>query len=185
MFDRLLKRRADPEEEAARALYWAIVEKARDPAFYKLGGVPDSLDGRFELLVLHAVLVMRRLKDEGPQAATLSQKLFNVLFVNLDENLREMGVGDLGVGKRIKKMGQAFYGRIEAYESGLRGGEASLAEALRRNLLGTVESDPEQRQGLARYVEACDRQLRGQDLAALRAGSPDFPSFPLREDPET
>ena len=179
MFEGLLARRADPEDEAARVLYQAIVEQARDPAFYREGGVPDSLDGRFELVVLHSFLVMRRLKQEGPAGAELSQKLFDVLFRNLDENLREMGVGDMGVGKRIKKMGQAFYGRVSAYEAGLEDGGSSLVEALGRNLLGTVESSSAQRETLARYVEASDRNLRSQDLSLLRAGRAAFATFPV------
>ena len=182
MLQKLFARRQDPDEAAARALYQAIVEQARLPAFYGAGGVPDSLDGRFELIILHSALVVRRLKSEGPAAAALSQMLFDVLFQNMDENLREMGVGDMGVGKKIKAMVQAFYGRLSAYEAGLAGGgealEEALEEALRRNLLGTVESTAEQRAALARYVEACAAGLERLDLDALRAGAPAFPSFP-------
>ena len=178
MFEKLLARKPDPESEAAVDLYRAIVAQAREPAFYREGGVPDSLDGRFELVILHTALVMRRLKAEGPAAADLSQELFDVLFRNMDENLREMGVGDMGVGKRIKKMVEAFYGRLSAYEAGLEGAGEGLEAALGRNLLGTVESSEAQRTALARYVEACDRALRGQALSALRAGEPAFPVFP-------
>lgn len=177
MFEKLLARRANPEETAARALYQAIVTQAREGALYRDGGVPDSVDGRFELVVLHSVLVLRRLKAEGEAAIPLAQELLDMLFLDMDESLREMGVGDLSVGKKIKAMAQAFYGRISAYETGLQAGEAALAAALGRNLLGTVESSEAQRLALARYVAACEAALQTQDLAALRAGRPDFPAF--------
>lgn len=184
MLGNLLARKPNPEQAAARGLYEAIVERARDPAFYREGGVPDSLDGRFELILLHAVLVMRRLKAEGAAAAELSQQLFDIMFADMDQNLREMGVGDLSVGKKVKKMVQAFYGRIAAYEAGLAAGEDSLAEALGRNLLGTVESTAAQRAALARYVAASESALAGGDLESLRAGRPGFPGFPPAPEPE-
>ncbi len=178
MLQRLFARRQDPDEAAARALYQAIVDQARLPAFYGEGGVPDSLDGRFELIILHSALLVRRLKSDGPAAGALSQLLFDVLFQNMDENLREMGVGDMSVGKKIKAMVTAFYGRLSAYEEGLAAGGEALEEALGRNLLGTVGSTAEQRAALARYVEASAAALAQRDLAALRAGAPAFPAFP-------
>ena len=179
MLQKLFGRGEKPEEAAADALYRAIIEQARQAAFYREGGVPDSLDGRFELVVLHAHLVMRRLKDQGAEAAAVSQALFDLMFKDMDQNLREIGVGDLSVGKKIKKMAEAFYGRVSAYDAGLEVADESLAEAIGRNLLGTVESSAEQRQALAAYALACDRALQAQDLAELCAGRPAFAGFPV------
>jgi len=121
MLNRLISLFAGKQHNpAAVALYKCIVEQARQPDFYTHHGVPDSLDGRFDMIVLHTFLVMRRLRTIASQAAgQLSQDLFDLLFADMDSNLREIGVGDLGVGKRVKKMAQAFYGRVEAYEAGL------------------------------------------------------------------
>src|SRR5512135_2803202 len=106
-----------PHEAEATRLYDAIVSQARRPEFYEGGGVPDSIDGRFELIVLHAYLVLRRLRAAGGAGEPLAQALVDVLFADLDASLREMGAGDLGVGKRVKRMATAFYGRIGAYEA--------------------------------------------------------------------
>ncbi|WP_374466727.1 ubiquinol-cytochrome C chaperone family protein, partial [Ferrovibrio sp.] len=92
------------------ALYRAIVAQSRQAGFYREHGVPDSLDGRFDMIVLHSFLVMRRLRRIGAAAEPLSQQLFDLMFADMDSNLREIGVGDLSVGKKVKAMAQAFYG---------------------------------------------------------------------------
>ncbi|MGF1611618.1 MAG: ubiquinol-cytochrome C chaperone family protein [Kiloniellales bacterium] len=168
MFRRLF--RASPHREAAAALYEQLVAQARQPAFYSRCGVPDSLDGRYELIVLHAFLLFRRLKQDHAATADLAQELFDVLFLDMDRSLREIGVGDLGVGKRVKRMAQGFYGRIEAYEAGLAGEEAGLAAALRRNLFGTVAPEQAQLAAVAGYLRREAAALAGQDAAALMAG---------------
>jgi len=121
-------------EESARRLYAALVRQARQPGFYTVCGVPDTVDGRFDMILLHAFLLLRRLKREHARSRDLGQAVFDLMFADMDENLREMGVGDLAVGKRIKGMAQAFYGRIAAYEAGLAAADESLDLALRRNL---------------------------------------------------
>src|ERR1041385_4793859 len=126
----------------AEALYLGLVRQARQPAFYARCGVPDSVDGRFDMITLHMALLLLRLKAEGPAAADLGQALFDTLFADMDRSLREMGVGDLGVGKRVKEMGKAVYGRLAAYEAGLAGAPGELEAALTRNLYGTVTPDP-------------------------------------------
>ncbi|MEO1149465.1 MAG: ubiquinol-cytochrome C chaperone family protein [Pseudomonadota bacterium] len=124
----------DRQRDAARSLYIAAMEQSRLPVFYTVYGVPDTFDARFDLLTVHVYALMRALKtlgaqgDQGPQSRDLSQKLFEVMFRNLDDTLREMGVGDLSVAKKIRPMAEAFYGRVGAYEaafgaSGLRGGD--------------------------------------------------------------
>jgi cytochrome b pre-mRNA-processing protein 3 len=111
--------------DAARALYERAVAQARQPGFYTALGVPDSLDGRFDLVAVHVFLLLYRLKRERAAAAPLAQCLFDVMFDDMDESLRELGVGDLGVGWRVKAMAKALYGRLAAYEAGLAGDDRS------------------------------------------------------------
>jgi len=158
----------EPADPLAGRLYRAIVAQARAPGFYSACGVPDSLDGRFELLVLHVVLVVRRLRALGPEGQALAQALFDALIADLEVNLREMGVGDMGVPPRIKRMAQAFYGRARAYEAALAGA-APLEAALARNLFGTTEAAPEALRAMAGYVRAQRARLDAA-TAALQAG---------------
>lgn len=126
------------DDATAHELYVILAGQARQPVFYRDGGVPDSLDGRFDMLALHLFLVLRRLSgaQSGSAEAELAQQLFDVMFGDMDRSLREMGVGDLTVGKRIRAMSEAFYGRVEAYEAGLQasGEDTLLMDALARNL---------------------------------------------------
>ena len=119
-------RRQTPITDASHALYNRVVEQARRPAFYTTCGVPDTLDGRFDMIVLHAFLLFHRLKLDHPRSADLSQSVFDLMFADMDRSLREMGAGDLGVGKKVKTMVRACYGRIAAYEAGLADDDASL-----------------------------------------------------------
>lgn len=165
----------------AVALYRQIVAQARLPGFYRDHAVPDTLDGRFDMIVLHAFLVMRRLKRiSGPEAQKVSQDLFDLLFADMDSNLREIGVGDLGVGKRVKKMAQAFYGRVEAYEAGLASADpAVLEQALGRNVYGTLQEGGRSPgelpaaalTALAGYLRQADAALTAQPDDAVIAGS--------------
>ena len=114
-------------QEAAAALYRSVVEKARFPRFYSGAGVPDTLDGRFELIALHAFMVLRRLQGRsGTNRQSLAQALFDTMFADMDRSLREMGAGDLGVGRRVKFMASSFLGRVKAYEGGLDNGDEAL-----------------------------------------------------------
>lgn len=162
--------RPKAHEETARALYGAIVAQARQPAFFRDCGLPDTLDGRFDLLVLHVFLVLHRLKRERAQTAELSQALFDLMFQNMDESLREMGAGDMGVGRRIKAMAEGFYGRSLAYERALAEGEAALEDCVRRNLYGAGEPSPAQVAAVAGYIGREVAALDAQDLAHLAAG---------------
>ncbi|NQV43978.1 MAG: hypothetical protein HQ501_03695 [Rhodospirillales bacterium] len=103
----------------AHKLYVTIVHQSRLPVFYDKYEVQDTPEGRFDLLAIHTYLVLRRLREEHEKAAELSQALFDLMFADLDQNLREMGYGDTGVAKRIRKMAEGFYGRINAYDEGL------------------------------------------------------------------
>ena len=105
--------------QAADQLYRAMVEQARRPAFYRELGVPDTPEGRFEMIALHAALVLRRLRREGLPGQALGQALFDLMFADLDAGLRELGVGDLGVGTYIKRLAGQFYARLAALDEGL------------------------------------------------------------------
>ena len=174
----ILKRLFGPNEwEApARMLYDTVVMQARRPDFYRDLGVPDTVDGRFELVALHGYLLLRRLRplDDG---AGLAQGLFDVIFADMDASLREMGAGDLGVGRRVKTMAKGFYGRMAAYDAGLAG-EAPLADALRRNLYGTVEPTEAALTAMAQYLRDAAQSLEKQPELALLAGQATFPDPP-------
>jgi len=167
--------RRNRRRDAASRLYETIVEQAREPMFFIRFGVPDTFDGRFELVALHAFLVLNRLK----RAAELAQALFDVMFADFDRALREMGVGDLGVGRQVKTMAQAFYGRIGAYEAGLLAGDpALLAAALRRNLYGTVVTCDPAVDDIATYVRSCAAAIAAQPETRLASGMVSFAAFP-------
>jgi len=165
----------DPMPATAAGLYGATIAQARRPALYTAGGVPDSIDGRFEMIALHCYLVLRRLRGAGEQAERLSQALVDALFADMDASLREMGAGDLGVGKRVRKMATAFYGRVAAYEAGRNAGD--LAEAFRRNLFGTVTPTPTQLAAMVAYVDAAGKALARQPLDEIFAARLDFPAL--------
>ncbi len=163
------------------ALYGAIVAQARLPVFYRLYGVEDTVEGRFELIVLHLVLLLRRLaRRQGENASAqptfdpaLGQPLFDAFCRDLDDNLREMGVGDLAVPRRMRRFGEAFYGRQAAYETAFAAVDGhELERALARNIFGLTDVD-EKAVWLAQYARAAatqldavaeDRQLAGQTL---------------------
>lgn len=176
MFERWFQRRT--VDDGSAETYQRIVAQARRPEFYAGGGVPDSLDGRFEMLVLHLFLVLHRLQHErdDPACAALAQKLTDRLTADLDANLREMGAGDLGVGRRVKRMAGALYGRLGAYQAGIEGDEAELCGALRRNLYGTVAPHDAQVASLARYMRASHDLLAGRPAVELARGAVDFPA---------
>lgn len=166
-------------EDDARAIYEGVVAAARQPAFYLDLGVPDTPDGRFDMISLHAFLVLRRLGRERERTADLGQAVFDLMFFDMDQNLREMGVGDLGVGRMVKSLATAFYGRAEAYEKGLDAdGPEALAEALGRNVYrhGTPES--RWLSALAAYVVAVDAALTETTLDTVMSGRFAFPAPP-------
>ncbi len=171
-------RKGAAERDAAAALYGAAVAAARRPVFYLELGVPDTLDGRFELLALHVFLILKRLREEGRPAKRLAQALFDAMFDAMDHGLRELGVGDLGVGRRVKTMAKALYGRIAAYEAGLAGGGDVLAAALARNLFGTVAAAPRQLAVLSAYLRAQAASLAAQSYGELAAGRVRFERLP-------
>jgi cytochrome b pre-mRNA-processing protein 3 len=165
-----------PHERAGFSLYGAAVGAARNPLFFAELGVPDTLDGRFDLVSLHTgLLVMRIARDPDPRAKDLAQAVFDAMFADMDLNLREMGVGDLSVGKRVKRMWEAFHGRAQAYETALAAGDASaLAAALARNVWrGAAPEAAAER--LAAIVAAAHGALAAQGFDELVRGEARFP----------
>ena len=155
-----------------------IVAQARQPIFYRDLGVPDTVNGRFDLVLLHLWLVLRRLRavQAGP---ALSQALFDHFCEDMDDNLREMGVGDQVVPKRMQAFGEAFYGRTRAYDRAVDEGGEALASAICRNILNGAEI--EQARRLAAYAMAAEADLSRTDEATLLSASFTFP-MPLQED---
>ena len=169
--------------EAARRLYAAAVRQARNPTLYTEGGVADTLDGRFDLIVLHVVPLMRRLRQCDEAGRQMSQALFDVMFDDMDQSLREMGVGDLRVGKRVKQMARAFYGRAMAYDRAFEqapGAERrrSIAEALERNVFNNDPPAADRVHALAGYVETLLDALDRHSAAALLGGELGLPPVP-------
>lgn len=170
--------RRSPEEGPAAALYGTVVAQSRRPEFYEFLGVPDTVDGRFDMIVVHAFLLLRRLKNEPSDVKNLPQVFFDTMFGDMDRSLREMGAGDLGVGRRVKAMAKSLYGRMAAYERGLAGPSGELDEALARNLYGTVQADPTHVAAMATYMRQEVRGLEQQSGADLMSGQVVFGDVP-------
>ena len=162
-----------PPEEA-KATYIALVKAARNPFFYTTLQVPDTLDGRFEVIVLHLFLLQHRLlgdKANEPFAQFLSEAFFN----DLDRSLRELGVADTGVSHRIKKMGKAYNGRLQAYTAGLTD-PVVMRGAFARNMYGTVEQgDIALLDKFTHFTLAMTDQLAMTDAVTLTSGQYEWP----------
>jgi cytochrome b pre-mRNA-processing protein 3 len=159
---------------AGRALYARAVAQSREPALYADLGAPDTVEGRFEIYSLHVVLLLDRLRGEGEAAADLSQVLFDTYVKGLDNALREMGVGDLSVGRKMRKLGEAFYGRGKSYETAFAAlpDEAALHALLTRTVYADADATPAPR--LAAYVLAQRTALAAQPAERLLAGEVDW-----------
>ncbi len=161
-------------ERAGFALYTSSVQAARDPVYFERLSVPDTLDGRFDLVGLFAALLIRRLRHLAAPGPALAQAVFDAMFADMDFTLREIGVGEMSVGRKIRVMWEAFHGRAVAYEAPLGQGDASaLAAALGRNVW---RGDPPcgSAEALAGAALAQDRALAEQDIATLARGQARF-----------
>jgi cytochrome b pre-mRNA-processing protein 3 len=166
-------------ERAGFSLYTASVTAARDPLYFEQLGVPDTLDGRFDLVGLFVALLIHRLRTHPAPGPALAQAVFDAMFADMDFNLRELGVGDLSVGKRMRDMWEAFHGRAIAYETPVAAGDVpALAEALARNVWRGAAPAGAAR-ALAMAAMAQDRVLAAQTLAGFTAGHVRF--LPARE----
>jgi cytochrome b pre-mRNA-processing protein 3 len=167
--------RSNPARAAGRKLYQAVTLQARLPAFYADLGAPDTVEGRFELYNLHVVLLLHRLKGLGGQAGETAQALFDTYISSLDDALREMGVGDISVGKKMRKLGEAIYGRVRNFDAAFTG--APDAEALEAMIIRTVYAGQENPHAavLADYVRRGVAALAADPLDALLEGRPTWP----------
>jgi cytochrome b pre-mRNA-processing protein 3 len=173
----LFRRGARPD--TISTLYGTIVAQARIPCFYREYAVADTVDGRFDLVVLHLALVLERFSAD-PALRELGQGVFDRFCQDMDHNLREMGVGDLAVPKQMRRLAEAYYGRARAYRAALAAAdERALAEALARNVYGGIAADPDASRRLAAYMREAVVVLAGQAPARLAAGSLRFPAPPL------
>jgi cytochrome b pre-mRNA-processing protein 3 len=169
--------RRTPRSLSIAPLYGTIVAQARSAAFYQTYGVPDTVNGRFEMVVLHTVLLLRRLAAEPEPVRQLGQGVFDHFCRDMDANLREMGVGDLAVPRKMRSIGEAFYGRQQVYDAALAApAPAELAVALSRNVYGMAERLHPGVARLTAYVRAAVRRLSAQDGETLRRGVLAFPN---------
>src|SRR5450432_2229305 len=158
------------------SLYGMIVAQARAAPFYRIYGVPDTVNGRFEMVVLHTVLVLRRLESEPVPIRRLGQALFDRFCRDMDGSLREMGVGDLAVPDKMRKIGEAFYGRQAVYVAALAAPDSEpLIAALARNVFSAEHGTEPGARRLATYVRAAAAWLAGQDGQALVRAQGAFP----------
>jgi cytochrome b pre-mRNA-processing protein 3 len=174
LFGRSGYRTSARHDRAGLALYRAAVAAARDPWFYRALRVSDTLDGRFDLIAVHTFLLIHRLQDAPAPGPVLAQAVFDAMFRDMDDNLREIGVGDLSVSRRMRAMWEALHGRAQAYGSALRAANSQdLAAALARNVWRSAapEGSPA---SLAKMVLAQAAYLGSQPLGALAAGDVRF-----------
>jgi cytochrome b pre-mRNA-processing protein 3 len=174
------RERGERARRAARArsgaaLYAAAVAQARQPALYTALEAPDTLDGRFELIVLHVHLLCRRLAALGAEGAGIAQALFDTMFRDMDRNLRELGVSDPSLPRRIRAMIEAYYGRIKAYDAALDAGGDALAVTIARNVYNAGAISPPA-QAMAAYALRVKAALEAAREAELMAGRIEFPS---------
>ena len=153
----------------AENLYAQAVLQGRLPWFYSGCAVTDDVNGRFEMIALHVFLLLQRIKQSDIADSKLGQALFDAMFTDMDQSLREMGAGDLGVGKRVKAMAKSFYGRVAAYEAGLYDSSV-LAEALIKNVYGGERSFLENAADLADYINLQAHHLKNLSKIELLSG---------------
>jgi cytochrome b pre-mRNA-processing protein 3 len=165
------------------ALYASLTDASRQPAFYTMAGVPDTVEGRFDLLTLHAILVLERLKQLPPPADDFAQDFVDDLFNRFDAALREMGVGDISVPKRMKRIASHFMGRAKAYNEALALGDEAMAASLARNVFGDANR-LEGGRDLNRYVNAVRQTLSYADFSTISSAAiawPQAATFLMRE----
>ena len=174
MFALLRNLLGTPPSDAARDTYIALVAQARHPFFYESLGVPDTLDGRFELIVLHLYLLQQRLLG---RAEEFHRQIGELFFMDMDSSLRELGVADSGVRHRIKAMAKAYHGRLQAYTSAT-GDPQAMRHALARNLYGTVaEGSVTVLANMAAYVQTMQAALAASEEDVITSGRFGWPAF--------
>jgi len=171
--DRLTRWRSGASN--SEKLYGAIVAQARLPIFYQSLGVPDTLEGRFTLLSLHLFSVLHRLKAEGAEGTALVQGLVDRFSQDMETVLRELGVSDLRIPKKMRGLAASSMGLLQAYDSAFAKGQSSLAAAITAALPDNTENAELSSEALASYLLACATVLKQQTFASLLAGAIKFP----------
>lgn len=172
MFGFLKRRRAN--QDLFDALYASLTQASRAPVFYATLGVPDTVEGRFDMLTLHAVLILERLKQLPPPADDFAQDFVDDLFRRFDGTLREMGIGDISVPKRMKRIASHFMGRAKAYHDAITSGDEAMGAALARNVFDD-ESRIEAGSALNQYVNATRQVLLKTDFESIAAAAIPWP----------
>ena len=181
MFDRIAKRLRPEADTEARRLYQTLVKQARRPEFYQASGVPDTVEGRFDMIALHAFLLQEALAG-SPENEVLARRLMEVFVQDMDRNLREMGIGDTSIGKKVRAMTEAAFGRFAAYREAMNAGDdASLDRALLRNVFGGREPGGNRVAGLAAYARTALAGLE-QNRSTIASGLTTFPEPPNGSD---
>lgn len=160
---------------AGEALYAGLVDQARQPALYRDLGVADRIDSRFELYVLHLALLLNRLKGEGEAASETGQAVFDAFVGALDDSLRELGVGDLSVAKKMRKLGEAVYGRVVGYQNAVGDNDSVSLAGLIARAVYSEEAPTAQADCLARYALSTSEALRAQRLEDILRGRVAWP----------
>lgn len=175
----LLKRFFSRTRQTApvRSVYEAIVAQARQPDLYTVAGVPDTLDGRYDMIVLHADAVMVHLQSGSETDKSFAQDLIDELFRDMDRSLREMGVGDMGVGKRVKKMATVYYGRANAYAEGRAKGGDAFVDALLRNVYAGDDDRRAHAEILAAYARSLHDAAGTMSRETVRSGRLEWPEL--------
>lgn len=181
LISRILRGPGEVDQIAAR-LFTQLVGQARHPVFFRDLGVPDSVDGRFDMVAMHAFLILQRLKGQGNRTAQLAQALYDAFIKDMEASLRQLGAGDAGVGKRIRVMTEALQGRMVAYEAALAGNQLDIEGAVRRNLYGTVDPDTGSVRVMAAYLKQAQEQANRQPIDRILRGVFEFPPVPAAQD---
>ncbi|PHS26052.1 MAG: ubiquinol-cytochrome C chaperone [Robiginitomaculum sp.] len=174
LFSRLFKK--NKVRAKGKWLYEQALAASRRVSLYKAGGVPDTVDGRFDLLVIHVWMLIRRLN--ALEAHPLGQEVFDAMFNDMDNALRELGISDTAVGKRIKDMAKVFYGRTELYNAAQERGDAeALAVTLERNIFSDMENKGPLGQAMAAHMQAIENAMSAQALENILENGPCYPAF--------
>jgi len=176
----LFRRNSTETTTAARTLYATIVEQSRQPGFFTAWGIPDTPNGRFEVLALHVFLVMHRMRDDT-DCAKLARSLSEQAVLDIDRNLREMGVGDLSVGRKVKSLTEGLYGRLGVYADGMARESGGLETELRRNLFSQGEASDSAVSAAESYMRRETETLMACNTADLLAGRVQFGAGPVEE----
>ncbi|MDD3020723.1 MAG: ubiquinol-cytochrome C chaperone family protein [Alphaproteobacteria bacterium] len=180
-----LSKQGRQRTKAARGLYATVMVASRNPAFFSVYNVPDTVEGRFEVLAMHGGVLVNRLSspEMGSEGIKLAQAFFDVMFRDLDWSLREMGIGDLGVPRRVKKMMSAFKGRAVAYDEALKSGAGDVKHALIRNMYGMAqEISSSKLDMMVSYMQECAKKLADVELADFQQGKVILPELKLPEE---